>query len=189
MVSLGMQRHDTDEARAGKHSGHRASFPELVAVDAKRSSGDRPVAGRAWRPRPEEVGAKVLVALEGLERRALIADALRVDGHEVDIVATTEDFLDYLAATLRSEVARPRPDVLVTDLDVPGGAGLDVLATLRAHDLHVEHVLVLRRDAREARDNVHPSARFVEPFDMDDLRTIVLNLEPANRWRAARTAP
>ena len=64
----------------------------------------------------------VLVCDDDAAIRTVIAQALRRAGHRVDCVASV--------AQLRGEIARGLPDVLVTDVILPDGNGLDVVTSL-----------------------------------------------------------
>lgn len=74
------------------------------------------------------------------------------------------------------------PDVIIMDIRMPSRTGLEVLADLRKYDCHVPVVLITAFGARD----VHEKARqlgavavFDKPFDVDDLRTALLNCRPS----------
>lgn len=66
----------------------------------------------------------ILVCDDDAAIRTVVAQALRRAGHRVDTVASL--------AQLRAEIARGLPDVLVTDVILPDGNGLDVVTSLTA---------------------------------------------------------
>ena len=80
----------------------------------------------------------------------------------------------------------PRPDLLVSDIRMTGFTGLEVLAGLRDLTWRIPTLLM----TAYGDDATHAQARslgaravFTKPFDLDDLRTVVLNLLPHTSWR------
>ena len=69
-------------------------------------------------------GRRVLVVDDEPGMRAGLGEVLRRDGFEVDGAASAEDALARLGAGI--------PDLLVTDLRLPGRSGVDLLRELRA---------------------------------------------------------
>lgn len=69
--------------------------------------------------------ATVVVADDQATIRDMLKLTLRLDGR-FEVVATAED-----ASAAVSMVAEHRPAVVVLDLGMPGGSGLDVIADLR----------------------------------------------------------
>ena len=114
--------------------------------------------------------------------RAMLAKA----GHRVCLV---EDF-DGLRA--RTENADARPDVIVTDFNMPGGAGAVVLAQLRAqerrHGLPALPIIVLTADSRDAIRRqallAGADAVIVKPVDPQRLMTTVQSLSKLTFERA-----
>lgn len=132
----------------------------------------------------------------------MLADELRRDGYEVlearDGVEATE-----LLARLRS---RPdeAPELVVSDICMPSRTGLELLAELRKTEWRVPVILI----TAFGDDEVHEKARelgaiavFDKPFDVDDLRTAILNFLPTETatdtprarsgddWRTHATEP
>jgi DNA-binding response OmpR family regulator len=119
---------------------------------------------------------KVLVADDDDDMRALVAETLRSDGHLVIEAKDGADLLDRLERAF----ADPRsvPDVVVTDIMMPRLSGLGVLDALRRARLHFPVILMTVLND----PSVHVVARRLgalgvmhKPFDMDDLRTAVIN--------------
>ena len=112
------------------------------------------------------MSASILVVDDDAAIRTVVAEALRRDGHRVEAVATLADCDRALAAA--------RPDVLVSDVVLPDGDGLDHLAALGPD---APPVIVL-----SARNTLTTAVRATEagafeylpkPFDLADLRNAV----------------
>lgn len=85
-----------------------------------------------------------------------------------------------------------RPDVVVSDLDLPDGSGLDVLAALDRHGLEIPVLFVSGhldtfRSQIPARDDVELHEK---PFPLSELREAVMrHLPPAPPQRPERPSP
>lgn len=94
----------------------------------------------------DAAGLHVLLAEDDPVNAVLARSALEKDGHRVSHVS---DFGDVLTAMLDPAA---RPDLLVTDLSMPGGEGIDVIARIRTAErekgLARTPVLVLSADKR-----------------------------------------
>ncbi len=90
--------------------------------------------------------------------------ALRLEGHAVDWVRDAR----AAQATLASE----RFDLVLLDLGLPGGDGLDVLRTLRAHRNDTPVIVLTARDGtgeRVAGLDAGADDYLVKPFEFDEL--------------------
>jgi DNA-binding response OmpR family regulator len=152
-----------------------ADLGETRTVDgAKKRGGD-------------DVVPRVLVAHPDAALRAQIAEALRADRHAVVEASSDDELLDYLGRYFLSGVAGPPPDVVVAGVAPAGSRGFETLVALRKMHAKIPVVLVAERDAGSP-DSFDANSVFFRPFDMDDLRTIVLNLVPADAWLRYRWA-
>jgi CheY-like chemotaxis protein len=128
---------------------------------------------------PGPPAARILVADDDAEMRCLIAHALRRDGHEVVEVCDGMELLQYLATHQLEVDSGQAIDLLISDIRMPGRNGLDVLAGMRWADWSIPVILITAvGDAQvhaEAR-RLGAAAVFDKPFDLDDLRTLTLNL-------------
>lgn len=99
-------------------------------------------------PEAEDRALDILLGEDDPVNAMLVRAMLSKAGHRVRLV---EDF-DALRA--RAENAEARPEVLVTDFNMPGGTGAAVLAELRAHErrhgLPTLPIVVLTADSRDA---------------------------------------
>jgi DNA-binding response OmpR family regulator len=118
----------------------------------------------------------VVVADDDEDMRALVANALRVDGHDVTEACDGEELL----VVLEEGMSNPsmRPDVVVADVKMPRLSGLGVLAAIQRAHLHFPVVLMTVL-TDESIDSVARSLGAIgilrKPFDVDDLRTAVIN--------------
>jgi signal transduction histidine kinase/CheY-like chemotaxis protein len=132
----------------------------LVDVLSGRLRGFADTAARAHagsaslEPRPEPAGSDVekpmldiVLAEDDPVSATLVRAMLQRDGHRVRWVSDTPGFSDALG--------RPdaKPDLIITDMNMPGGDPMDVLAALRAQERGSGQpslpVIVLTGDSRE----------------------------------------
>lgn len=121
---------------------------------------------------------RVFLAEDDLEVRRLLAHALRKDGHTVIEFESGTQLLEFVRGLSRGASEESRPDVIVSDIRMPGKSGLDVLASLREVGWRTPFVLTTAFGdaATHARARAAGAfAVFDKPFDVDDLRTVVLN--------------
>lgn len=130
----------------------------------------------------------VLLAEDDDEMRYLMTRALRRDGYDVLAAADGAALSSALRAT---RVHGREPDLIVSDVRMPGMTGLELVAWLRAEQCAVRTVLV----SAFADDDVIDQARRLgvahilsKPFDLDDLRMVVLNLLSPPRGSAPPAA-
>jgi CheY-like chemotaxis protein len=115
----------------------------------------------------------VLVAEDDLELRTLIVDELRRDGYEVLTVANGAELFDFMIDAICSD---SEPDVIVSDIRMPGFSGLDVLKHLKTAESRAPVVLITAFPTEETLDRARKlgaTARLGKPFDLDDLRSAV----------------
>lgn len=127
--------------------------------------------------------ARVLVAQVDARARALLASALRDDGHDVIEVASGSELLDRLAQDFLANRLFDQPNVVVCDLRIPRCCGLDVLVSLKLAHWALPVILLssqVDRDMYSAARRLGAVAVFDYPFDIDDLRTLVMNVSRAN---------
>lgn len=78
----------------------------------------------------------------------LVRAVLLKAGHNVDVVDDVESLLDHVW-----HAGKGRPDILITDLSMPGSEGVEMLGRLRAHErrqsLAPIPVIVLTADSRD----------------------------------------
>ena len=116
---------------------------------------------------------RVLLAEDNGELRELLQRALELDGYEVIGFADGTTLVDYLGDALRAQSDTIVPDIIVSDIRMPGFSGMDVLAALRRADLEVPVILITAfgNEEIEAEARRLGASLFIKPFDLDDLRT------------------
>jgi CheY-like chemotaxis protein len=125
--------------------------------------------------------ACVLVAEDDTELRRLIAAILSSDGYDVVEVTNGSDLLEYM--TRQRDAGSVAPDVILSDICMPGRTGFDVLRELRIIGINTPVVLMTAfgGDFSEQTARELGAVTLVEkPFEIDDLRMIVLNVAPGS---------
>jgi two-component system, response regulator, stage 0 sporulation protein F len=136
------------------------------------------VAGRtAWDdPEPEPARPpRVLVADDQTEMRTLIRKMLVRRGYEVVEATDGPDLVRVLVEGLTAEESRA-PDLIITDVRMPGFTGLEVLARLRREQWTTPVILITAfGDTQLHREALRLGATCVlnKPFDMDELKGAV----------------
>jgi DNA-binding NtrC family response regulator len=131
---------------------------------------------------PEEVAGKtVFVADDDDEMRSIVVEALRLDGYRVVEARDGAELLAMLSDTPPD--ANGHLDVVVADVRMPRLSGLGVLEELRRAHVRVP-VLMMTGFAPESvgvvAKRLGAMGVLKKPFDLDDLRTAVMNAE---RWQ------
>jgi DNA-binding response OmpR family regulator len=121
-------------------------------------------------PRPTR-SARVAVAEDDADMRALVADALRRDGYRVVELADGAD----LQSEVIGAASDGSVDLIVTDIRMPLVSGLEILRGLRESRSTIPVVLMTAfGDESTRREAVHLGAVvFSKPFKLDDLRRVV----------------
>src|SRR4030095_16528368 len=107
------------------------------------------------------------------------------DGFNVIEVADGRELLDFVAGAFFSSLSPRPPDVIVSDVVMPGTNGLDGLELVRAKDAATPVVLVTAFPSTETEaraSDLGVAALFSKPCDLTELRRTVM----AAAHRAAR---
>jgi len=120
----------------------------------------------------------ILLAEDHAEMRHYLYAELRADGHHV---STTGDGNEMMhALTSLSELPIAMPDAIIMDVRMPGCSGLQILAALRAARWTTPVILITafgETKLHEEAARLGAAAVFDKPFDVDDLKTALRNLE------------
>lgn len=120
-----------------------------------------------------------IIAEDAADVRQVVAVALRGLGYEIIEARSGGELLDELGDGILSGDPGARPDVIISDIRMPGLTGLEILAGLRQAGWHTPIVLMTAyadHDLREEAERLGVTAFFSKPFDIDDLMTAVVNL-------------
>ena len=96
------------------------------------------------------------------------------------VAHTAEDAEDMLGLT--GEDAKPRPDLVLLDLDLPVKSGHDLLQEMKDHPT-LRRVPVVVLTSSEAEEDVvksydeHANAYVTKPVDLDEITTIVQSID------------
>jgi CheY-like chemotaxis protein len=123
---------------------------------------------------------RVLVAEDEADIRQLVVVALRCQGYDVIEARTGAELLDELGDSLIFGNRRKMPDIIISDIRMPGFTGLEILAGLRDAQWSTAVVLMTAfadPEIREEALRLGAQAFFEKPFDIDDLLTAVLNIQ------------
>jgi CheY-like chemotaxis protein len=127
---------------------------------------------------------RILVADDDLDMRTLLASALRQDGYDVVEIADGSELFQTVYSWLRHGNGQGL-DAIVSDIRMPAFSGLEVLAEIRSRCTTVPVILI----TAFGDEQTHAEARalgafavFDKPFDVDDLRTVLLNALPPRRF-------
>ena len=141
----------------------------------------RPQPGQVPWAATATVPARVLVAEDDTEMRRLLVDAFAHAGYQVIEVADGRQLLACLADPHHRDHC-PEPDLVVSDIRMPGHSGLDVLAALRQHDWAMPVLIITAFGSPET----HAEARRLgaaavldKPFDIDDLIDVAEGIVPS----------
>jgi CheY-like chemotaxis protein len=123
---------------------------------------------------------RVLLADDDDDLRSLVAANVRRAGFEVIEVRDGTELLELVTGIEEGTVpADERPDVVVTDVYMPGANGLEALARMR-HSLHPLPVVVLTAfddsGADAAARALGATAIFGKPIDLAVLRTKLIEI-------------
>jgi CheY-like chemotaxis protein len=114
----------------------------------------------------------VLVAEDDVELRRLIAGVLRQDG--IDVIEATDGahMLDLLAAAFVDARGELMPNLIVSDIRMPGPSGIEVLAGLRGSGFQLPFLVITAFGDEETHARAYQlgaDAVLDKPVDMDDL--------------------
>jgi CheY-like chemotaxis protein len=122
---------------------------------------------------------RVLVAEDDADVRQLVAVALRGLGYEIIEACSGAELLNELGDALLDGDVAGRPDIIISDIRMPGLSGLKLLAGLRQARWPTPIVLMTAYADLETREDARrlgADAFFAKPFDIDDLLTAVVNI-------------
>lgn len=151
-----MQKNEED-------SGHPARFRVLHAAGAAAPT-------------------RVLVAEDNDEMRALIAERLRGEGYEVIEAKDGPTLINAIVRGVTDERPPRSPDVIVTDVRMPGCSGLEVLERMRRNDWATPVILITAfadPELVEEAERLGAAVVLDKPLDLDLLAYVVfIHVDP-----------
>jgi DNA-binding response OmpR family regulator len=116
----------------------------------------------------------------------MIVQELSVAGYDVTEARSGSELLDEVGGALLSGERSARPDVIVSDIRMPGFFALDILAGLRDESWSTGMVVITGYPDDETRRRVAGlgAALFEKPFEVEDLLAAVRQVNPV--WRGTR---
>jgi CheY-like chemotaxis protein len=124
---------------------------------------------------------RVIVAEDDPDVRQLVTVAFRGLGYDVVEASTGSELLDELGDGLLYGDPAGKPDVIISDIRMPGLTGMEILAGLRQANWPTVIVLMTAYSDAETRleaQRLGADAFFEKPFEIDDLMTVVINMTP-----------
>jgi CheY-like chemotaxis protein len=116
--------------------------------------------------------SRILVGDDNEQMRRLIAELLVAEGHEVSEASDTDGVLEA--------VSRARPDLLVLDVQMPGGGGIAALRTIRGDRANAGMPVLLLSGSIDLEvdvaSDVGADAQLPKPFRIDEFREAVTSL-------------
>ena len=117
----------------------------------------------------------ILIAEDDAEMRRLVAEGLRDEGYRVAEASSGAQLLAYLRTAAYYGVP-DLPDLVLSDVRMPGWSGLEVLAILDGLDTKTPVVLMTAFGDLELRLHAMEfgaRALLDKPFDMDELKDVI----------------
>jgi len=109
---------------------------------------------------------RILVVDDEALIRQLVVDTLTDEGHEVCAADSGESAL--------SQLAEPRPDLLIVDLRMPGMTGQELVRRQRAESEPIPVVVLSgSSEAKQLGAEMGADAVIHKPFDLDELVRVV----------------
>ncbi len=134
-------------------------------------------------PSPDSCGL-ILLAADDDSFRDLLATDLRGDGHVVIEAGDGDELADHVEVSVHRRGLRPAPDVIISEIFLPGPSALRILEQIREEELLTPMILVAALVDEATRADAHrlgATAVFQRPLDMASLRQVVTQAIAARR--------
>lgn len=121
---------------------------------------------------------RLLLAEDDEALRTLLAETLRRDGYQVIEARHGMQLLEALEPVMFEGQLEEVPDLIISDYHMPGCTGMSILAGLHSSGLQIPFIVITAfgdEATHMKAKHLGAVAVFDKPFDLDDLRTAVLN--------------
>jgi len=116
--------------------------------------------------------SRILVGDDNEPMRRLVVELLVAEGHEVSEASDTCEVLE--------QVSQAQPDLLILDVQMPGGGGAEALRAIRSDPVNEGlRVLLLSGSVSlevDVASDVGADAQLPKPFRLDEFRDAVTSL-------------
>ena len=123
----------------------------------------------------------VLIVDDEPEILELLSRVLEDEGYKVLVAGNIQ--------TAMRQFQEERPDIVITDIRMPGGNGDELLHQLRAHSKDIPVIFITSHSdfSLEEALNEGADALLAKPFSLDELIKLVerLSIAPEHRWAAS----
>jgi CheY-like chemotaxis protein len=126
-------------------------------------------------------GKTILLVEDEEEIRAVLAAALRLDGHRIVGAANGEEALDRIAQSV--------PDLVMTDLMMPRMNGWRLLRALQDRGLDIPAIIItgyMNQEGQDVLTSRDVSGFLVKPVDLQDMTAMVSSVFASPKSRATR---
>lgn len=114
------------------------------------------------------IPANILLAEDHALLRPMLKGAIVMAGHHVAALENAKEVLELGLKT--------RPDLMVMDIDLPGGSGNDLVGEIRAHWKHAIPVVYITGNSGFEIEDSETSLLLRKPFDLEDLTISISRL-------------
>ena len=123
---------------------------------------------------------RVLLAEDDPAMRELLVTCLREDGHDVVEAPDGRHLLAYIRAAIVNAECNPLPDLIISDIRMPGYSGFDVLEAVRAAKIDLPVILISGFADEKAHQEAFDLGAMLldKPLRLEDLRQAVRALCP-----------
>ena len=137
---------------------------------------------------PASQRLRILVAEDDDDTRALLVEGLEDEGYRAVELEDGFELLDYLELSNRLVSRRLQPDLVLTDVQMPGRSGLDVLREARRQGLTCPFIVISAfadEGLRVAARTLEPAYVLPKPFGLEEVVALVARAVS----RRGRSAP
>lgn len=125
---------------------------------------------------PTDRSLRILLAEDDDDVRRELTQLLRRAGHLVQDVANGVELLDAISSLILHDRDEPQPDVIVTDVRMPGFNGLSLVEGLRANGWRQPVIIISAYEDQAMRDRVgklSDVALIGKPLDVNRLEDLL----------------